>query len=465
MWRKTAMASLLLVALWILIFLAQPVQAQTGLEWSAQFYNNIYLLGEPALNRHDSTIAFDWGVGAPATNVNADYFSVRWGADPYFAAGTYRFYVLADDSVCIRVDFQQLCETFSLPRPGETISADVALAEGVHHVQVDYKEVWGDAYVYVTWANLAANPTTPIFSRSIQPQSGSVIYSSFWTAQYFNNASLFGSPALTVFESWPLTRNWQTGSPASGITADKFSARWTTVQTLSAGNYQISVRADDGIRVFVDGVMMINEFHGATGITYNVDIWLYAGQHHIVVEYYEADGQAYIEFGLTVVNSQMATSSATLKVIPDVLNVRQSPNCNCNILAEIYQGDVYPIIGRNADSSWWQINAYGRQGWVFAPLVDVTNTLYVPVTDFSYSQQPPLTGYDLTATAIAIIRSSPGNRFAYLGYLRVGQGASIVGRNAGNSWWQIDANGVVGWIDANLAQVPDAMDLNLIPIR
>lgn len=465
MWRKTAMASLLLAALWI--FTAQPVQAQTGLDWNAQFYNNVYLLGDPVFTRHDSTIAFDWGFGSPAANVNADYFTVRWGEDPYFAAGTYRFYALADDSVCIRVDFQPLLETFSQPRPGEIISADITLTAGVHHIQVDYKEIWGDAYVYVTWANLATNPTAPIFPRSAQFQPVPATGSGFWTAQYYNNSSLAGSPAFTVFETWPLSRNWQSGSPASGIAADYFSARWTTVQTLNAGNYRVTARADDGVRVFIDGRVLIDEFHAATGITYSVDTWLGTGQHYIAIEYYEAVGLAYIEFGMSQTSSYMPPTpiGASLKVTVGTLNVRQSPNCSCNILAEVYKGDVYPVIGRNADSSWWQINANGIYGWVFAPFVDVTNAANAPITDPSYAERPALTGFNLTVTATAIVRSGTGNRFAYLGYLRAGQEVPIVGRNADNTWWQINANGVVGWVDANLVQVPGTLDLNLIPIR
>ncbi|WP_410968985.1 PA14 domain-containing protein, partial [Salmonella sp. SAL4444] len=71
-----------------------------------------------------------------------------------------------------------------------------------------------------------------------------------WTAQYYANPTLSGSPTLIQTESSP-THDWGTGSPVVSIPPDNFSARWTSTRTVEAGTYQISVRVDDGVRVFV----------------------------------------------------------------------------------------------------------------------------------------------------------------------------------------------------------------------
>src|SRR4030095_11563156 len=114
-----------------------------------------------------------------------------------------------------------------------------ALTAGTHHVQVDYQELSGNAYVYVSWANLATNPTGPNFpipggSPGLPPLS-----SGPWTAQYFANANLSGSPTLIQTEASP-SHDWGTGAPVASLPADNFSARWTSVQTANVGQYQVN---------------------------------------------------------------------------------------------------------------------------------------------------------------------------------------------------------------------------------
>jgi hypothetical protein len=206
MWRKLALVTLMLVALASLG--TQPVEAQQGVVWNTEFYNNIYLLGTPTLTRQDTTIAYDWVTGSPGYSVSADNFSARWASDSYFPAGTYRFYSLADDSVCIWVDFQRVLDTFNQPRVGEILSADVALSAGVHHVQVDYRENGGNAYLFMTWANLATDPAGPNFPAPVQVPPAINLSTAYWTGQYYSNTTLSGNPALIQSEGWPLVRNW-----------------------------------------------------------------------------------------------------------------------------------------------------------------------------------------------------------------------------------------------------------------
>ena len=126
MWRKITLMTILILALGIAI--VQPALAQNA-SWTADFFNNPYLLGAAAATRTDGAVAFDWGNAAPNAGVNTDNFSVRWGADPYFTAGTYRFYALADDNVKVNVGFSYApqIDTFSSLAIGQVVSADVTL--------------------------------------------------------------------------------------------------------------------------------------------------------------------------------------------------------------------------------------------------------------------------------------------------------------------------------------------------
>ncbi len=468
MWRKLAIVTLMLVAL--VSLRTQPVEAYQGVVWNTEFYNNIYFIGTPTLTRQDTAITFDWTYGSPASGINVDNFSARWTSDPYFPAGTYRFYTLVDDSVCIWVNFQRILDTFNQPRIGEVLTADITLTEGIHHVQVDYRENWGNAYLFVTWANLATNPTGPNFPVPIQSPYISAVNSAYWTVQYYSNAALVGSPTFVQVELWPLTRNWSSGSPGWNIPTDNFSVRWTGVQTLTSGTYRISTRADDGVRVNVDGRWVINEFHSATSVTYTADVYLIAGQHIFVVEYYEDVGLAFVEVALTPVTigvqpQVIVNQSGTLMVAADLLNLRASPNCDCSVLAKVRDGETYNIVGRNADSTWWQINVNGTIGWVFSQFTKVFNAANVPVTDSSSAIQLPTTDYTVTATTTAVLRSHPGNRNAYLGFIPVGRSAEVIGRNAETTWWLVKYNGVTAWIRAALANIEPIPNLSRIPVR
>jgi uncharacterized protein YgiM (DUF1202 family) len=64
------------------------------------------------------------------------------------------------------------------------------------------------------------------------------------------------------------------------------------------------------------------------------------------------------------------------------LNVRTSPNPYlANVIAVISRFQTYTVIGRNADSSWWQISlGNGLTGWVRGDFFSVTNGQNVPVT-------------------------------------------------------------------------------------
>ncbi len=64
----------------------------------AQYYNGMFLRGEPVVTRVDSAINFDWGKGAPVAGVPPDRFSVRWqGKLIAPGSGRYRLGVYSND--------------------------------------------------------------------------------------------------------------------------------------------------------------------------------------------------------------------------------------------------------------------------------------------------------------------------------------------------------------------------------
>jgi YVTN family beta-propeller protein len=114
------------------------------------------------------------------------------------------------------------------------------------------------------------------------------------TASYFNNIALTGTPVLTRNEA--VDFGWGSGSPATGVVnINNFSARWNgTFYAATTGSYRFQTVSDDGVRLWVNGVQVINNWsdHAATTNT-SADVVLTAGRFYTIrMEYYEKGGQA-----------------------------------------------------------------------------------------------------------------------------------------------------------------------------
>jgi uncharacterized protein YraI len=393
--------------------------------------------------------------------VNADNFSVRWATDVFLNAGTYRFYALGDDKIRVTFNFgSPVIDTFNNPAVGQTISADVNVpTSGTYHIQVDYQELTDNAYAFFSFANLITNPTGPNFGAPNLPITGGP-----WTAQYYSNTALSGDPSAIISEASP-SHNWGTGSPLPSVPADNFSARWTSVQSLSGGNYVLQVRVDDGVRVFVNGVLVINQFGGATGQTYSANLNLPGGQNSFQVEFVEFSGNAFLDYQLlqpgapTAVPTQSGQPTGTTATVTAFrLNVRSQPNATAPVLTRISRFETYPVTARSTDGLWYQIDLGTQRGWVSSRWVTISGGVPAPTA-------PGQTGILVTATPYTVnIRSGAGTQFGRIGRLPAGSTAQVVGRTTNNTWWQINYNGIVGWVAAEYAIIQQGVNVGSIPV-
>lgn len=137
-------------------------------------------------------------------------------------------------------------------------------------------------------------PSKPVPCPSCIPCSGA-IPSSYWCAEFYNNGNLSGNPILRRMDS-DVKFVWGYAAPAPGVPADNFSVRWTRTMGLAAGRYSITVRADDGVRVYVDSTLVIDAWQAQSDVIPPVELELLSSTvRTIVIEYFEADGAAEIE--------------------------------------------------------------------------------------------------------------------------------------------------------------------------
>ena len=116
----------------------------------------------------------------------------------------------------------------------------------------------------------------------------------FWRGSYYANQTLSGAPAL-VRNDAILNFNWGGGSPAANIPNDHFSAKWERYVTLDNATYLFYAYSDDGVRVYIDDVLIIDQWHGASDQVYYATVSVGAGTHMLRVEYYEDIGDAQIQ--------------------------------------------------------------------------------------------------------------------------------------------------------------------------
>jgi prepilin-type N-terminal cleavage/methylation domain-containing protein len=112
-----------------------------------------------------------------------------------------------------------------------------------------------------------------------------------WTAEYYNGITLTGTPLLCRDDP-SLNFNWASGSPATAIPANRFSARWTRNITFTAGDHTFTVGSDDGHRLYIDGTLVLDTWRDQAYTTRTVTRTLTAGPHRITLEYYENGGLA-----------------------------------------------------------------------------------------------------------------------------------------------------------------------------
>ena len=259
----------------------EHVGDEMAVGWRGEYFANMQLAGAPTLVRNDPAVDFDWGNGSPDAMIPVNGFSARWTRTLPFTAGRYRFVVSADDGVRLYVDGMLLINQWR-DQAISTFSADWDMSAGNHAIVMEYYENTGYAPARLSWGPISATPPAPT------PTPDALRY---WRGEYFANQTLAGAPTF-VRTDMGIDFDWDDGSPDGRIPRDHFSARWTRALYFFAGRYRFFGRVDDGMRLYIDGTRVLDEWRDQAGFNYGVTRDLTAGNHTIVLEYYENVGKA-----------------------------------------------------------------------------------------------------------------------------------------------------------------------------
>lgn len=408
--------------------------------WQGAYFNNVNLAGTPVLVRNDANLNFNWGFGSPAPGVQADFFSARWSRTLNLDPGRYRFTTVADDGVRLSVNGVRVLDQWRV-QAATAFTVDVDVPGGATPVVMEYFENTQLAEARLTWTRISGGGVTP------PPPTGD------WRAEYFGNTTLAGAPVLARNEQ-AINYNWGFGSPAPQVPVDNFSARWTKTVNLAAGRYQFTASTDDGVRVFVNDVAIIDAWFDRAVATFTAEKDL-SGPTTIRVEYYERTGLAEARVGYSLMGGGgtggQLPGQGTATVTAYRLNVRSGPGTNFNVITRLNNGDVVPLTGyRNGNGSWVQIALPNATGWVSATYVRTSvpvNNL-IPITG---TTPPPPVGGNPAGVVKAYwlnVRTGPGVSFPVITTLPGGTGVSLLGRDHTSVWLKIIIpDGRQGWVN------------------
>jgi hypothetical protein len=110
-------------------------------------------------------------------------------------------------------------------------------------------------------------------------------------ATYFDNRDLTGS-TLTRVEP-RIDIDFGTGRPSPNLGADQFSVRWTgQVRADTSQTYRFYTQTDDGARLWIDGVQLVDDWTDHGIVENSGTIALSAGRHDLTMEFYDNGGGA-----------------------------------------------------------------------------------------------------------------------------------------------------------------------------
>ncbi|MBL8157252.1 MAG: SH3 domain-containing protein [Anaerolineae bacterium] len=327
-----------------------------------------------------------------------------------------------------------------------------------------------------------------------------------WSAIFFNNPNLTGTgaplaginginfnwgagPAIVNGVIVPITNCTGPDGSTSADCSNHFSARFTSTQNLAAGNYTFTVSSDDGVRMFINGAVVLDKFIGRPLTTDTFTYTVTTSPVNMTVEYYEGIDQASVQVqwfpaggAVTPIGTQLfLTPAPVVTAVPPLtvsvvsvkgLSIRTGPYLGASLIGVLRPGTEYPPIARNKDEgtyTWYLINTGTKTGWVSGRYLQVTgdpNAIPLQSTVFEQIDGAADTGALAVPRSVMNLRRRPSQRSTLLAQVPWGAEMPLLGRtiqSGQNFWLQVRYEGQVGWIYAPYVSIRG--DVNAVPIR
>lgn len=265
----------------------------------AEYYSD-QNLKELTKKTQESRVFFPFGDSSPE-GLPSDRFSARWKLTVVPAySEQYTFYTRTDDGIRLYVNGKRVIDQWKNMGTTE-YTATVNLRAGrAVQVVMEYYEGGGPGHAELGWRSPGTpeeilspigSYTTNISVKSKEGWVGPV------KADYFSDTK-FQNKVLSRNES-VIQYNFGNGSPHSKVPKDRFTVRWTgKLQAAKTTDYTFYTITDDGVRLYLDGKQIIDEWRGMSPTEHRATVRLEKGKtYSVVMEYVEYSGGAVAELG------------------------------------------------------------------------------------------------------------------------------------------------------------------------
>ena len=218
--------------------------------------------------RIDKTIDHQWYSRQPVFDLPRDYFSVRWTAElepP--VTGVYTFTLHANDGGKLKVGNMEMGRWEALS--GFREQAKVTLEGGKRVPFVfEFFDNYGEASARVLWKGPGFQetviPTSQLYPVTDKAPKG-LIEATGLLGCYYQNRFFYGDGMLAIdgaMDFSPVT-------PPAKFPDKNYSVRWTgQLVPPHTEEYTFKIITDEGVRLWVDGRLVINELSNRTSRTF-----------------------------------------------------------------------------------------------------------------------------------------------------------------------------------------------------
>jgi beta-glucosidase len=139
-------------------------------------------------------------------------------------------------------------------------------------------------------------------------------------AEYFKKKDLSGNAYLIKTDP-TIDFNWGNEPPFENFSEDNYSVRWTgKVKPEKSGRYIFDVMSDDGVRLYLNNKLIIDDWNDHAAITNSYSMELEANTYYdIKLEYYENGGDAIVKFGWREENENLLIEAVNVAKSSDIV--------------------------------------------------------------------------------------------------------------------------------------------------
>ena len=229
-----------------------------------------------------------------------DYFAATWsGSFQVTTGGSYSFAAGSDDGSILYIDGSEVVNNDGL-HAFQYVENFVSLNAGQHSVVVNFFQNEGNAGISVwwngpdtgdSWVLLQSSPDAPLPTCNAFKLSVYNLGYSISSMPATSASQLVGTACTADIDVENGDGNQYWTSLVQATPHDYFAATWSgNFQVTTGGSYSFAAGSDDGSIVYIDGSEVVNNDGLHPFQTVNGVVNLNAGQHSVVVNFFQNDG-------------------------------------------------------------------------------------------------------------------------------------------------------------------------------